>query len=102
MERTNNTLIIKCPKCNYEYLPGEIYNPDDFLGQPKDIKRDIDGNIDYYFGVAQNLQEKFICEKCNKPFIVKCKMEFESIYNEIEDFDEDYSVPLYQNRITLN
>lgn len=36
---------IKCPFCDTEYLPGEIYLPKHFLGQPIDIERDIAGNI---------------------------------------------------------
>lgn len=63
-------IVIKCPYCNYEYLPGEIYLPKYFLGQPKDIERTIDGKIDIELGLPQDLSEHYICDKCNKPFTV--------------------------------
>ena len=37
--------FICCPKCNYQYLPGEIFNPKYFLGQPKHIIRNGMGEI---------------------------------------------------------
>ena len=38
-------IIIKCPKCGYEYLASEIFYPDDLLGGSTDILRDENGKI---------------------------------------------------------
>lgn len=32
--------VIKCPSCGWQYLPGELYVSNAFLGQPKKISRD--------------------------------------------------------------
>lgn len=97
----NKDLTIKCPHCDYEYLPGEIYFPDQFLGQPKDIERTIDGKIAIYDGIEQNLTELYYCEKCNKPFKVKANINFETEKAIEWDLDEEYSSPLYKDRISL-
>ena len=62
MSRRN---IIKCPNCQQEYMPGEIYYPKEFLGQPKYIVRDIYGCILGNEGIEQNTTETFCCENCN-------------------------------------
>ena len=56
--------IIKCPNCGWEYLPGEIYLPKHFLGQPKEIERTIDGKILLHYGTDPDLNEIFRCEHC--------------------------------------
>lgn len=33
--------VIRCPQCGAEYLPGEIYLPKYFLGQPKNVSKDF-------------------------------------------------------------
>ena len=62
-EREEESIVIKCPNCGVEYLPGEIYIPNNLVGQPKDIERTIDGKIDVYSGIPQNLTETFECEE---------------------------------------
>lgn len=74
----NKDIVIKCPSCGYEYLPGEIYLPRHFLGQPKEIERTIEGKIDVEFGLPQDLTERFVCDKCLKPFCVKANLSFEA------------------------
>ena len=42
---------IKCPHCGREYLPGEIFMPKSFLGQPKNvIKHPTEGSVLAYDG----------------------------------------------------
>lgn len=94
-------LTLKCPYCDYEYLPGEIYNPKYFLGQPLEIERTIEGNIDVYSGIQQNLKETYICDHCGKAFNVEAKIKFETSKNSIANFDEDYVDMLYTDRISL-
>ena len=36
---------IRCPHCGCEYLPAEIYLPNDFLGYPTNIIKDEKGEI---------------------------------------------------------
>lgn len=45
MWNSNKDLVIKCPSCGCEYLPGEIYLPNVLIGQPKDVERDCMGTI---------------------------------------------------------
>lgn len=94
-------IVIKCPYCNYEYLPGEIYLPKYFLGQPKDIERTIDGKIDIELGLPQDLSEHYICDKCNKPFTVWATLSFESKKEAQHDFSEDFVASLFADRISL-
>ena len=61
-------ILIKCPHCNAEYLPAEIYYPDEFLGRPTDINKIHNtGKLDYYsiiggYGVRHTLETIFIQE----------------------------------------
>ena len=64
----NNQNIIRCPQCDREYLPGEIYLPTQFLGQPKEVTKTSDGKIDLYEGIEQNTCERFKCEHCNTTY----------------------------------
>ena len=68
--------FISCPKCNYQYLPGEIFDPKYFLGQPKHIIRNSIGEILGYEGIAMDLTETFTCEHCNEEFEVTAKINF--------------------------
>lgn len=66
--------FINCPNCNYQYLPGEIFDPKHFLGQPKNIIRNSLGEILGYEGIKMDPNETFICEHCNEPFEVFAKI----------------------------
>ena len=90
---------IKCPFCDTEYLPGEIYLPKHFLGQPIDIERDIAGNILWSDGVPQNLTESFICHHCNKKFKVEAEISYKTSLE--ANIDEPYTTVKYMDRITL-
>jgi hypothetical protein len=39
MSIDSTKIVIECPKCGKEFLPGEIYLPKHFLGQPDSILR---------------------------------------------------------------
>ena len=91
--------IIKCPKCNQEYLPGEIFIPNSFLGQPRDVYRE-DGKIVNYRGVNQSLTETYTCDNCGHTFDIEAQITYK-VESSIANFDEDFVSPLYQNRITL-
>ena len=70
----NNFII--CPHCGFQYLPGEIYDPKHFLGQPKDIVRNNIGEILGYEGIASDVEETYICENCNNELRIKAKVTF--------------------------
>ena len=68
--------VIKCPHCNSEYLPAEIYDPNYFLGKPKNIVRSQKGELLGYEGIPMTLTEEFECEKCGNSFDVFAKISF--------------------------
>lgn len=81
---------IKCPYCNTEYLPSEIFYPEYFLGQERNIERDTLGSIIYYEGKDADHTENFTCNYCNKPFTVTAEIKFNTIQNKYRDMDDDY------------
>ena len=95
--------IISCPKCGYQYLPGEIYDPKYFLGQPKNIVRNNIGEILGYEGIVMDPDETFICEHCGEEFKVSCKTSFSVItengeicQENIENYPEIHKVSLFE------
>ncbi len=86
---------ITCPYCEYEYLSGEIFEPKVFLGQPKNIERDIYGKIIYAEGIEQNLNETYICDKCGKPFKVKASINFYAEKDLLNDMDNEFTSNKY-------
>lgn len=67
---------IRCPKCGREYLPCEIYLPDEFLGKSYTISRDEEGCIDYISGTNMGLSEEYCCDECGTHFLVSAEVEF--------------------------
>jgi hypothetical protein len=75
-----STTRIKCPHCNAEYLPGEIYMPGALVGQPDELVKDSFGRIiyeDYSTPDREpDLTESFVCEYCDKPFVVEATVTY--------------------------
>lgn len=84
---------IKCPYCGYEYLPGEIYVPNNFLGKPTKIFRD-NGKVYSSEGIPQDLSESYICDNCNKNFIVITRVMYETHADPKYKFDEEYTTTI--------
>ena len=74
--------VIRCPHCGSEYLPGEIYLPGSLIGQPDEVIRDSFGKIiyeDYYKKEHEpDLFEHYICDSCNKPFIIEATVTYKA------------------------
>lgn len=68
--------VIKCPKCGYQYLPGEIFIPNSMVGEPKNIVRNNIGEILGYEGTDPELNEKYVCDHCNQEFNIVAKLSF--------------------------
>jgi sarcosine oxidase delta subunit len=88
------TPVIKCPHCQAQYLPAEIYMPGAFLGRPEDLVKDSFGKIlyeDYREGNEPEMIEHFICEYCDKPFVIEATITYKSMEEEPEkDFSTQY------------
>lgn len=69
--------IICCPFCGAEYMPGEIFLPKHFLGQPKCINKNDDNKIIDFKGIKQDLEETYTCDNCNSIFKVKANIQYE-------------------------
>lgn len=83
-------IVIKCPHCGAEFLPAEVYYPEDFLGEPVDIVKDENGQIVTFDGTNMNLEEEFVCPHCDKSFKVTAKVEFETKKDEGIDFSDEF------------
>ena len=78
---TNKLSIITCPHCKAQYLPCEIYLPDHFFGKTEDVVKDPAGKIiyqDYKEDWEPELTEHYICDYCNKPFVIEAAMTFKT------------------------
>ena len=96
--RNHKSPLIRCPHCGAEYLPGEIYMPCSLIGQPDEVVRDSLGKIiyeDYDTPDREpNTEEHFVCEYCEKPFIIEAIITYKTKEEATEnDFTTSY-VPL--------
>jgi len=94
-------LKIICPKCGREYLPSEIYLPNNFLGKAKEVYRDESGKVIGFDGIDMDLKETYTCDFCNYTFDVEATIDFQTKLNARHDFDDDYSSTIYEDRISL-
>lgn len=93
--------IITCPHCGREYLPVEIFIPNNFFGKPEDIDRTEDGRIEDYNGSAMDLTETYTCDNCGTEFNVETTLKFKVQENIKPVFEEVYSSPLFKSKISL-
>ena len=77
MRPVEKNLYITCPVCGAEYLPCEIYYPNQFLGRSIEIDK-IKGKIDSFSGTNMNLEETFTCDHCGSNFKVTAKVSFKT------------------------
>ena len=93
---------ITCPKCGKEYLPGEIYIPKNFLGQPNTIIRNNQGQIEDYDGIPMDLEEEFICDSCGAHFKVTASVSFKVKDLPKYDMTKNYRTSLFEDKISLD
>lgn len=84
---------IRCPHCGCEYLPAEIYFPDQFLGRPSNIIKDEKGDVLGFSGNDMNTYETYYCDKCNQMFSVEASITFKTapavdLFAEDDDFKD--------------
>lgn len=68
--------IIRCCHCGAEYLPAEIFLPNDFLGKPRAIEKDLNGKLINYLGKNMNINESYYCDFCGRKFNVEASVKF--------------------------
>ena len=74
-------------------IPGEIYFPDDFLGQPMDIVKDENGAVVGFDGADMQTTETYICDHCGKKFKVDAIVTFKTeLSKDVFDADDDFEV----------
>lgn len=102
MKELNNQIIIKCPKCGYEYLASEIFYPEQILGKAKEVLRDDNGNILWVTEDEEScLEEDWECDRCHCDFKAKLDIKPISIYDKGYDFSEDYSISCDEDKEKL-
>ena len=93
------TSYIKCPNCNAEYHPAEIFFPRDFFGEPGQIIRDQNNQIVTITGTDMNLNETYRCDFCNTTFKTISKISFNT--TEQINYDKPYSSTIRKNCLFL-
>jgi hypothetical protein len=87
------SMSFNCPHCGASYLPAEVFMPGAFLGRPDDLVKDAVGKIiyeDYTEGCAPDMTEHYICDYCDKPFIVEATITYKT---KTEEPEKDFSSP---------
>ena len=101
MNITDKIEYVVCPKCNREYLPAEIYYPDQFLGKPTDIYKLNNGKVDHFEGQSMNLEETYICDNCGTHFKTIATVKFRTVELKKYDFSKSYVTNLFEDTFTL-
>lgn len=95
-------LTIDCPVCGCEYLPAEIYIPQNFIGKPYNIEKTLNGKVDVFDGMSIDPTEEYICDNCGTKFKVTAKVSFQTQeVNKKKQFNSVYSTPLQTQKIEL-
>lgn len=81
--------VITCPVCGQQYLPSEIFFPNDLLGKPTEIIKDTSGKIDFFLGENPDFTETYICDNCGTELSVTANISYK-VDTIAEKFDEEY------------
>ncbi len=99
MEKLN---VIKCPNCGAEYLPVEMFIPDNFFGRPVHIERNEQNQIIDTVGYSMKTNTKYICDYCDMPFRISTKLQFSTKAETKLDFDSEYITDLKKASLFLS
>jgi len=92
--------IIVCPHCGAEYLPNEIYIPNEFFTSTSSLKDEHCKILSLSSNVL-NTVEEYCCDNCSNTFKVSATVSFDT--EEIkDDFDDDYVVTINKDRVELD
>lgn len=100
MRNDKKVEYIVCPRCGREYLPAEIYYPDNFLGKPQDIER-VNNKVEGFTGKSMDLEETYICDSCNTKFKVTATVKFKTSELAKHDMSRAYVTPLFEEKLTM-
>ncbi len=93
----NDKVIIKCPYCGAEYLPSEIFYPEDFIPEV-DVIKDEAGKIVVHDRITNEAYEEYTCDVCDHTFKVKMKVSVEAEKCDEHDFNYDTITKVSQNK----
>lgn len=97
--KRNQNLYVKCPSCNAEYLPEEIFvsllTKNYYVEKTEDTHEIVNSN---YIG---QIEDSYICDYCNTKFKVIAKLSFNSFIDEKFNFNELYSTTLNKSTVLL-
>lgn len=85
----DNIVVIKCPVCGQEYLPSEIFYPDDLIGHPTEIVKTTSGKVDFFLGQDVNYDEEYMCDNCGSLLNVHANVSYTVDYKD-NKFTEEY------------
>lgn len=81
--------VITCPICGQQYLPSEIFFPEDLLGEPTEIMKSTSGKIDFFLGKEPDFDETYICDNCGTKLNIHANITYK-IDAETDKFEEEY------------
>lgn len=73
--------VITCPYCGAQYVPAEIYMPEDLVGRTDSVIKDPLGKlmyVDYQEDHEQDLIATYRCDHCDHDFTVEASITFKS------------------------
>lgn len=97
--KRNQNLYIKCPSCNAEYLPEEIFVS--LLDNNTNIEKTEDTHEIVNSNYIGQIEDSYICDYCNTKFKVIAKLSFNSFIDEKFNFNELYSTTLNKSTVLL-
>ena len=81
--------VITCPVCGQEFVPSEIFYPDDIIGHPTEIVKTTSGKIDFFFGPGPDLTETYVCDNCGTKLQVTANV-FYKVKAVENEMDKEY------------
>jgi hypothetical protein len=91
--------LIICPYCGAEYLPAEIFYPDEFFGNPKNIEKDAVGKIQFYSGQNVKLTESYTCDYCKRKMYVNAEVDFTA---QVQPFSNGYTTKFKKTSLFMD